>query len=556
MSKVKRSLSTPEVETWEAEEDDMREGDLGNGLGWSPGSLAQLEVSEALASRRPEGRSFSPPALPGAEESRTAVFQRFMPRSLQTACFQRPEAGSCSPAGRLDSTSEVSNEELRQRLQETLEVCPLANPQVLSSRGHDLESSFGQALRLRRLSLLPVAAAALAVHPVMGAVRAGKPKLCPQRETHQFIRTPPQPEKKMLIKVKTLTGKEIDIDIEPTDKVERIKERVKEKEGIPPQQQRLIYSVIQKILFSRLNCENAVLKENLKLKTEEIRTLKSENGVLNQRYLEALARLDVIQQREAQRSRSGEDCGCVEVTGLELAVLGACLCHGPGGSPCPCARTAASARKLVLQLRHELELLQKSKEEAYIVADAFRIAFEQQLMRKNDQALRLTQMEEMCKKAKTRISWKPLTEDGHQPRRSKKTLGQKLLGLLPLEGSSQRTEDQGNPQEVCRMLIELLNDKEEVLAHQRKVSYMLARALEDKDSALKENKDKSPVNENFPFPKPWHKPSSEFSVLCDPVHLGFGTFNSTGCACSGQQTDPSLTRTLRRCCSLPSSITF
>lgn len=33
-----------------------------------------------------------------------------------------------------------------------------------------------------------------------------------------------------------------EIDIEPTDKVERIKERVEEKEGIPPQQQRLIYS--------------------------------------------------------------------------------------------------------------------------------------------------------------------------------------------------------------------------------------------------------------------------------------------------------------------------
>ncbi|NWY34856.1 NEDD8 protein, partial [Pheucticus melanocephalus] len=42
--------------------------------------------------------------------------------------------------------------------------------------------------------------------------------------------------------LQTLTGKEIEIDIEPTDKVERIKERVEEKEGIPPQQQRLIYS--------------------------------------------------------------------------------------------------------------------------------------------------------------------------------------------------------------------------------------------------------------------------------------------------------------------------
>ena len=36
----------------------------------------------------------------------------------------------------------------------------------------------------------------------------------------------------MLIKVKTLTGKEIEVDIEPLDKVIRIKERLEEKEGI------------------------------------------------------------------------------------------------------------------------------------------------------------------------------------------------------------------------------------------------------------------------------------------------------------------------------------
>ncbi|ORZ17200.1 ubiquitin-related domain-containing protein [Absidia repens] len=45
----------------------------------------------------------------------------------------------------------------------------------------------------------------------------------------------------MLIKVKTLTGKEIEVDIEPNDAISRIKERVEEKSGIPPPQQRLIY---------------------------------------------------------------------------------------------------------------------------------------------------------------------------------------------------------------------------------------------------------------------------------------------------------------------------
>ncbi|XP_025798259.1 NEDD8-like [Panicum hallii] len=43
------------------------------------------------------------------------------------------------------------------------------------------------------------------------------------------------------IKVKTLTGREIDVDVEPTDPVGRIKERVEEQEGIPPEQQRLIF---------------------------------------------------------------------------------------------------------------------------------------------------------------------------------------------------------------------------------------------------------------------------------------------------------------------------
>lgn len=39
-----------------------------------------------------------------------------------------------------------------------------------------------------------------------------------------------------------MDGIQIEIDIEPNDKISRIKERVEEKEGIPPPQQRLIYS--------------------------------------------------------------------------------------------------------------------------------------------------------------------------------------------------------------------------------------------------------------------------------------------------------------------------
>ncbi|KAK2461312.1 hypothetical protein APHAL10511_006839 [Amanita phalloides] len=41
--------------------------------------------------------------------------------------------------------------------------------------------------------------------------------------------------------IKTLTGKEIELDIDSSDKITRIKEKVEEQSGVPPQQQRLIF---------------------------------------------------------------------------------------------------------------------------------------------------------------------------------------------------------------------------------------------------------------------------------------------------------------------------
>lgn len=46
----------------------------------------------------------------------------------------------------------------------------------------------------------------------------------------------------MQVSVKTLTGRDIQVDIEPSDKIIRIKEMMEEKEGIPPLQQRLIFN--------------------------------------------------------------------------------------------------------------------------------------------------------------------------------------------------------------------------------------------------------------------------------------------------------------------------
>ncbi|NXT60123.1 CC125 protein, partial [Chaetops frenatus] len=422
----------------EAEEDDMTCGDLGNGLGRRPGGVYEgenLHNSYLIRSRKGSGKSCNCPlSAKVAEESGAAALPGPKRNSFYDGSLKKP-ASSSTRQNSCESNSEVSNEELKQQLREALEELEILKVELEASQ-RQLEGK-DEALRI------------LQSMAVFDKATSHTKALLQKTEE----------EKRTLEKEINILQWEIEFD---QDRFKNIEDTWTEK-------------------YDRIYCENAALKEALKLRTEEVKTLKAENAILNQQCLEFLAMLDMKQQKVFQENMLLNKSDLTDFTGLELAVLGACTCSPAEEQPCPCARVAAVTRKQLLHLKQETENLKKSKDEAYIMADAFRIAFEQQLMQRKDQALRLAEVINM--KETKFANWRRLRgTERVKLQGNKNNLGQRLSNLLSSDGDCRKVEELDNPHEILRMLIDLVNDKEEALAHQRKVSYMLARAAEAREA--------------------------------------------------------------------------
>ncbi|NXI29888.1 CC125 protein, partial [Sterrhoptilus dennistouni] len=423
----------------EAEDDDMTCGDLGNGLERRPGGVYEgenLQNSYSIRSRKGSGKTCnSPLSAKIAEESDAAALPGPKRNSFYDGSLKKP-ASSSTRQNSCESNTEVSSEELKQQLREALEELDILKVEFEASQ-RQLEGK-DEALRiLQSMAIFDKATS----------------------HTKAMLQKTEE-EKRTLEKEINILQWEIEFD---QDRFKNIEDTWTEK-------------------YDRIYCENAALKDALKLRTEEVKALKAENTILNQQCLEFLAMLDVKQQKVFQENMSLNKSDITDFTGLELAVLGACTCSPAGGQPCPCAKMAALSRKQLLHLKQEIENLKKSKDEAYIMADAFRIAFEQQLMQRKDQALRLAEVIKTKKETKF-ANWRRLRgPERVKPQGNKNNLGRKLSSLLSSDGDCRKVEELDNAHEILRMLIDLVNDKEEALAHQRKVSYMLARAAESREA--------------------------------------------------------------------------
>ncbi|XP_070821466.1 coiled-coil domain-containing protein 125 [Chaetodon trifascialis] len=387
-------------------DDDMVDGDLGDGMGVSAATTPTRKKSQTFASAIET-------LLPRAERLRhsTQIGEAAWIPGLKTAETQQRAHWKLS---HFDSLVELSKDELKDRLQEASEVINVLCCELEVAHRY-LEGKY-EALKILQ----------------------GK-AILDKATSHTKVLLQKSEEKTKALE-KEVNSLQWELSFNQV------------------QMKRSQQSWEQK--YNRILNENKTLTDNMEERQSEIQELRAENTALSQQCLELLSILNVKEQTAYQGTKpqySPERDASV----LEMAVLGACQCLGVGEA-CPCSRTAAASRKQLIQLQQELDAQCSRREEALMVADAFRIAFEQQLRKRTEHFLLLAEANILQSSS---VNHPPIN-----------CVNRRLRGLLPYSWEVKMPEDL---LETLYRLLDMLNDKEEALAHQRKVSIMLAHSAEE-----------------------------------------------------------------------------